>query len=97
MMKPITVALLMCLTFFSCKRTVRQKMVRLAKLEINSAQLESYKAFAKEEIETSIRVEKGVLTLFAVFEKENPTRVTILEIYADSAAYKEHIKTPHFL
>ena len=97
MMKAITVTLLLCLTLYSCATTAQQKMVRLAKLEIDSAQLESYKAFAKEEIETSIRVEKGVLTLFAVFEKEHPTRVTILEIYADSAAYKAHIKTPHFL
>ena len=97
MMKAIAFSLLICITLFSCSATAQQKMIRLAKLEIDSAQLENYKAFAKEEIETSIRVEKGVLTLFAVFEKEHPTRVTILEIYADSAAYKAHIKTPHFL
>ncbi len=72
-------------------------MVRLAKLEIDTQQLESYKAFLKEEIETSVKVEAGVLTLYAVFEKKNPARVTILEIYADTAAYKSHIKTPHFL
>lgn len=75
----------------------KQQMVRFAKLEIDSAQVESYKAFLKEEIETSVRVEPGVLTLYAVYEKEKPTRVTILEIYADSAAYKAHIQTPHFL
>ena len=89
--------LLCAIVLFSASIMAQQKMVRLAKLEIDSAQLEKYKAFAKEEIETSIRVENGVLTLFAVFEKENPTRVTILEIYADTAAYKAHIKTPHFL
>ena len=72
-------------------------MVRLAKLEIDSAQLENYKVFLKEEIETSVKVEAGVLTLYAVFDKKNPTSLTILEIYADSAAYKAHIQTPHFL
>ncbi|GAB3254442.1 antibiotic biosynthesis monooxygenase [Larkinella harenae] len=72
-------------------------MVRLAKLKIDSAQLEKYKAALKEEIETSIRVEPGVLTLYAVIEKENPTHITILEIYADSSAYKAHLQTPHFL
>ena len=75
----------------------QEKMTRLAKLEIDPAQLDSYKAFLKEEIETSLKLEKGVLTLFAVFEKENPSKVTILEIYADSAAYNAHILTPHFL
>lgn len=75
----------------------QEKMTRLAKLEIDPVQLDSYKAFLKEEIETSLKIEKGVLTLFAVFEKENPAKVTILEVYADSAAYKAHILTPHFL
>jgi quinol monooxygenase YgiN len=73
------------------------QLVRLAKLVIDSAQLESYKAFLKEEIETSVRVEKGVLTLYAVSEKDKPTHITILEIYADEEAYKSHIQTPHFI
>lgn len=74
-----------------------RKMVRLARLEIDSAQLDRYQSFLKEEIETSVEIEPGVLTLYAVFEKAIPTRVTILEIYADSAAYKAHIQTPHFI
>jgi quinol monooxygenase YgiN len=74
-----------------------EKLVRLAKLEIDSTQLDQYKAFLKEEIETSLRVEPGVLTLYAMFEKNNPTKLTILEIYADTSAYQLHIKTPHFL
>jgi quinol monooxygenase YgiN len=73
------------------------QMVRLAKLVIDSAQLENYRAFLKEEIETSVRVESGVLTLYAVSEKDKPTHITILEIYADSTAYKAHLKTPHFI
>lgn len=72
-------------------------MVRLAKIVIDSAQLESYKALLKEEIETSVRVEPGVITLYAVAEKNNPTHITILEIYADTVAYKAHLQTPHFL
>ncbi len=83
--------------FFSLKATAQNQMVRLAKLEIDSALLGRYKSFLKEEIETSMKVEAGVLTLYAVFEKERPNRLTILEIYADSSAYRSHIKTPHFL
>lgn len=74
-----------------------EQMVRLAKLVIDSAQLENYKAFLKEEIETSLRVEPGVLTLYAVSEKQKPTHITILEIYRDVEAYKAHIQTPHFI
>ena len=57
---------------------------------------ERYNAFLEEEIEASMRLEPGVLTLYAVSEKEHPHKVTILEIYADQDAYKSHIQTPHF-
>ena len=45
---------------------------------------------------TAIRVEPGVLTYYAVADKSDPSRITILEIYADTAAYKLHTNTAHF-
>jgi quinol monooxygenase YgiN len=75
----------------------KNQMVRMAKLVIDPAQLENYKAILKEEIESSVRIEPGVLTLYAVSEKENPTHITIFEIYASTDAYKLHVQTPHFL
>jgi quinol monooxygenase YgiN len=91
--------LMFCLTC-ACNRgtTVRTEapMVRIAELEIDPAHLESYKAALREEIETSIRVEPGVLTLYAVSLKGSPTKIRIFETYADVAAYNAHVKTPHF-
>ncbi len=78
------------------KITTPQK-VRLSKLVIDASQLASYKALLKEEIEASMAKEPGVLTLYAVFEKERPTHLTILEMYATEEAYASHVKTPHFL
>ena len=75
----------------------KRQMVRLSKIVVDAAQLENYKAALKEEVKASVRLEPGVLTLYAVSEKDNPTHFTILEIYADTAAYKAHIQTPHFL
>lgn len=71
-------------------------LVRLSKITVDPAQLDAYNAFLKEEIEASIRLEPGVLTLYATAEKEAPHKVTILEIYADRAAYESHLQTPHF-
>ena len=51
-----------------------KQLVRLAKLVIDSTQLKSYNTFLKGEIETSVKVEPGVLTLYAVAEKNRPTR-----------------------
>jgi quinol monooxygenase YgiN len=72
------------------------RLVRLAELEIDPAQLDSYKAALKEEIDASIRLEPGVLTLFAVSVKDHPTQIRIFETYSDAATYEAHLETPHF-
>src|SRR5438046_6715257 len=74
----------------------KEQIVRLAKLQIDPAHLERYKAALKDEIETSLRVEPGVLALNAVAEKDNPTSITILEVYASADSCKAHLETPHF-
>ena len=88
------------MTLFSLSNASAQEknqMLRMAKLVIDPAQLENYKSILKEEIEASVSLEPGVLTLYAVSEKENPNRITIFEIYASTEAYKSHVQTPHFL
>lgn len=75
----------------------KKQKVRLAKIEVDAAQLDQYKTLLKEEIEASVKLEPGVLTLYAVSENDNPTYITILEIYANEDAYKAHLLTPHFL
>ena len=71
-------------------------IVRIAELEIDPAQLDAYKLALREEIETSIRVEPGVLTLYAVSLKEHPEQIRLFETYRDAAAYELHIQSPHF-
>lgn len=75
----------------------KPQMVCMAKIIVDPAQLEPYKALLKEEIDASMCLEPGVRTLYAMSEKDKPTHITILEIYADSVAYKTHIQTSHFL
>ena len=87
------------LTFsFSKKAMAQQKnqMVRLAKIQVNPSQLEKYNTALKEQMAIAIRIEPGVLAYYAVADKSDPSHITILEIYADSAAYKSHIEAPHF-
>jgi quinol monooxygenase YgiN len=70
--------------------------VQIAEIEIDPAQLEGYKAAVREHIETAIRVEPGVLILYAVSEKDNPTYIRVFEIYASTEAYRAHLEAPHF-
>ena len=86
--------------FCACERApaeaTQRPMVRIAELEIDPTQLENYKAELREEIEASIRLEPGVLTLYAVSLKESPTSIRIFETYADVDAYTAHSESPHF-
>jgi len=74
----------------------KKPMVRMARIVVDPAQLDSYRAALREGIETAVRIEPGVLTLFAVYEKDHPTHVTVLEVYKDEEAYRAHLETPHF-
>lgn len=82
-----------------CQKTMaqeQQQMVRLAKIKVDPLQLNSYTLALKEQMTTALREEAGVLTYYAVADKKDPSSITLLEIYADTAAYKMHIATVHF-
>src|SRR3954454_13273388 len=91
------VSVLMLSMFATAFAQESQQIVQLAKLEIDPAQLDAYKAALKQGVETALRVEPGVLRLDAVAEKENRARITLVEVYADEAAYQAHLQPPHFL
>ena len=74
----------------------KRVLVRVAEVEIESRYLEEYLAILKEEAEASVRLEPGVISLFPMFQKEHPTEIRILEIYASREAYEAHLRTPHF-
>jgi quinol monooxygenase YgiN len=74
----------------------QDQYVRIAELEIDPGQLAAFQAAIKESVETSVRVEPGVLVLYAVSEKDDPARIRVFEIYTDADAYRTHLETPHF-
>lgn len=110
--KTLTAAVIQCLPYIGfpaaikALRIIKQEhakpvsaeknLVRLSKITVDPTQIDAYNAFLKEEIEASMRLEPGVLTLYVTAEKDAPHKVTILEIYADRAAYEKHLQTPHF-
>lgn len=71
-------------------------IVRLSKIEVYPEYLEEYMKYATEVGEVSLRTEPGVLTMYAIREKENPNMITILETYANREAYESHIASEHF-
>lgn len=92
--------LFVVLLFFAFGRVAAQKnnmMIRLSEIEIDSNYLDAYKAILQEESRASVQLEPGVISIYPMYQKQNPTQVRILEIYASKEAYELHLKTPHFL
>ena len=78
----------------------RDPYVRVAEIKIDPEQLEPYREAVKEQIEAAVRLEPGVLALYCVADKENPSRFFVLEMYADTQAYQaqlisENTRRPH--
>ena len=71
-------------------------MYRIAKIKVDINQLEKYKVALKEQMNTAIKVEPGVLSYTVVADKKDLSLITILEVYANLEAYQSHILTPHF-
>lgn len=71
-------------------------IVRLSKIQVNPDYLDEYMKYAVEVGTISLETEPGVLTMYAVADKENPCNITILETYASQEAYKSHIAYEHF-
>lgn len=92
----ITTVSFCILSFNKAIAQQKKQMVRLATIQVDPLQLEKYNTALKMQMSTAVRVEPGVLTYYAVADKKDPSFITILEIYADSAAYISHINTPHF-
>ncbi|WP_208609304.1 putative quinol monooxygenase [Flavobacterium xinjiangense] len=96
--KLLTVVVTLFILSFITNTLAQEKiqMVRLAKIKVDPLQLDKYNIALKEQMTTAVRLEPGVLTYYAVADKNEPSHITILEIYADTTAYKSHIETTHF-
>jgi quinol monooxygenase YgiN len=75
---------------------MHHQYIQIAEIEIDPGQLDAYTAAVREHIGTAIRVEPGVLALYAVAVKDNPTHIRVFEIYANTDAYRAHLEAPHF-
>jgi quinol monooxygenase YgiN len=88
--------LMMLTSYGAISAQQKDMLIRISEIEIVPGRLDEYKAILKEESAASVKLEPGVIAIFPMFEKENPTHIRILEIYASREAYESHLKTPHF-
>ena len=96
---------LLCFIFFTfliltnvkAQEDSQEPMVRLVRIEIDPSNLSEYIRMLKEQMNTAVKLEEGVLEYHVVNEKDRPHSFTLIEIYKDREAYNLHINSPHFL
>ncbi|MBT32195.1 MAG: hypothetical protein CMO01_21245 [Thalassobius sp.] len=71
-------------------------LIRISEIEIHTEFFEEYITILKEESSASVLKEPGVISIFPLIQKQNPTQIRILEFYKDQDAYKAHIASDHF-
>ena len=81
---------------FNSNAQINNNMYRIAKIKVDINQLEKYKVALKEQMNTAIKVEPGVLSYTVVADKKDLSLITIIEVYANLEAYQSHILTSHF-
>jgi len=95
-MKYLVIVLVIVLSNIRVFAQQNGMIIRLSEIEIDSNYLEAYTKILREEAGASVRLEPGVISIFPMYQKENPNQIRILEIYASKEAYEAHLKTPHF-
>lgn len=94
----LIVVLISCDQLEKSNKTINsdEMMTRISEIEIEPEYLEEYLSILKEESKASLELESGVISIYPMYQKENPNEIRILEIYADNKAYQAHLETPHF-
>lgn len=95
-MKYSLIIVVVLLAFTNVSAQKNSMMIRISEIEIDSTYLVEYKNILQVESRASVKSEPGVISIYPMYQKENPTQVRILEIYASREAYELHLKTPHF-
>ena len=82
--------------FNNVSAQTKDMMIRISEIEIDSNYLKEYNSILQEESRASVQLEAEVIAIYPLYQKENPTQIRILEIYANRKAYEAHLKTPDF-
>ncbi len=65
-------------------------------MQVRPDKVAEFKRLGEHNIRQSVNTEPGVLGMYVMTDKQDPSRFYIVEAYADEAAYQAHRASPHF-
>ncbi|MDO5611455.1 MAG: putative quinol monooxygenase [Pseudomonadota bacterium] len=72
-------------------------LMRMFEFTLAPEQVAIFMAAGERNVRDSVREEPGVLSMFVAADRDEPTRLYVIEVYRDQAAYDSHRQSPHFL
>ncbi|MDO4249845.1 MAG: putative quinol monooxygenase [Neisseria sp.] len=73
-----------------------EPIIRIFEMHIRPESVQAFTELGKHNIRQSVNTEQGVLGMYVMTDKQDPSRFYIVEAYADEAAYQAHRASPHF-
>lgn len=96
-MKALLTAALLALTPLPAKaEAAMTPILRIFEFTVAPEDVAAFMAAGHDNIRNSVRDEAGVLSMYVAADKDDPTRLYVVEVYRDQAAYESHRATPHF-
>ncbi len=68
----------------------------LVMVEVKAEDNQKFTEIVTAEMAQSLKVENGVIAMYAATEQAQPNKWLFFEIYANDEAYEKHRQTPHF-
>lgn len=84
--------------FLGDKKVLQTAQMRtnLVKVEVKAQDNQQFAQIVTAEMAQSLKVEDGVIAMYAATEQDQPNKWLFFEIYANDAAYEAHRQTAHF-
>lgn len=93
-------AIAILMAFGSGQRAMATEMptpvMRIFEFVLAPSDVQPILEVGRKNIEKSVQDEPGVLAMFCSTDKNDPSKLYVVEIYRDQAAYQAHAGSPHF-
>lgn len=96
MMKNFLRVCLMSVVMMTATTSYAEPIIRIFEMQIHPESVEEFTALGKHNIRQSVNTEQGVLGMYVMTDKDDPSKFYIVETYADESAYQAHRASPHF-
>lgn len=96
MMRKFLCVFVMSVAMITATTSHAEPIIRIFEMHIRPENVEAFTRLGQHNIRQSVNTEQGVLGMYVMTDKDDPSKFYIVEAYADEAAYQAHRASLHF-